>query len=388
MLKPTFGLFMAIRYGLRQQNRKIFRSIRPPYVLLPNHVSYWDPVFIGFFVPAPVYFVTSDRQFRGKLWGSILRFVGAIPKSKAISDFETVKSIFEVTKRGGVIGIFPEGRRNWDGHSLPPLYATAKLIRALKLPVIVPTLKGAFLSRPRWSQVRRKGRVTLEFRLGFTPEELKSMGTGEIYQKIEELLEYDEYQYQRESMIRFRSRNKAQGMDLVLFTCQSCEEIGTISSHRSELRCGNCGYTVEIDGFGFFMPPSRFETIRDWNLWQLDLLREKLSRGPDRGSDPLLSDGPVWLYRGFKRDTMVRVALGTLVLESNRAVFASANERFEFGLDGVSGINVQTHEEMEFYHEESLYHFQFVEAVSGYKWMMAINMLKGVDIFAVDPAAI
>ena len=386
VVRATLGSFLVLRFGLHARNRILLRKIRPPYVLLPNHVSYWDPVFVGFFVPDLVYYVTSDRQFRGKLWGRLLSLVGTIPKSKEISDFETVRSIFSVKKKGGVIGIFPEGRRNWDGHSLPPLYVTAKLLRALRLPVIVPIIKGAFLALPRWSDTPKKGKVTVDFQMGFTPEDLGRMSVDEIYQKIGSLLEYDEYSHQRKNMIRYRGRNRAQGLELAIFVCQACNEIGRLRSRGNSFACDACAHTVSVTEYGFFSLNSRFESVREWNIWQLSRLEEVVTASDD--DSPILVDGPVWIYKGYRSDAMIDRELGTLSLFRSRVIFeGKSGSTTEFPISSIAGVNVQTHEEMEFYHGGLLVHFQFVEPVSGYKWMMAINTLRGVNIFAV-PAAI
>ena len=47
---------------------------------------------------------------------------------------------------GGVIGVFPEGKRNWDGRTDQLLFATAKLVEHLKVPVVTALLQGAHLS--------------------------------------------------------------------------------------------------------------------------------------------------------------------------------------------------------------------------------------------------
>jgi len=58
----------------------------------------------------------------------------------------------------------------------------------------------------------------------------------------------------------------------------------------------------------------------------------------------------------------------------------AANETIVHPLEEVHGINVQVKEIVEYYHEESLYVFRFEEPwVSGYKWMTAVNLLKGKE---------
>ncbi len=388
-LKLTFGAWLVARYRLRGRNLSLFDSISPPYLVLPNHVCFWDPFFVGYFVPDPIYFVTSDRQFRNRAVRTLLGLVGAIPKSKAISDVETVKSIFEVRKKGGVIGVFAEGRRNWDGHSLPPLFATAKLAKALRIPVVVPIIQGAFLALPRWSRKRRKGPVTVDFRLGLSVEELSRLSVDEVHQRISGLLLYDESDYQRKHMNRYRSRRRADGLNLALFVCQSCSAIGALETDRHVLRCRACGCTVTYTEYGFF-GGGRFGTIREWNLWQIDRIEKYFAeRRSDANDEPLYSDGPAWMLTGYKRETMRRSAYGSLTLYPERLLFDSRRDgTFEFPISEITGVNIQTEERMEFYHRDRLYSFRFRDEVSGYKWMVSINLLKGIDVFLVDPTAV
>ncbi len=389
-LKYTLGIFLTKRYGLRSENIEIFDSVKPPYVLLPNHVCFWDPFFIANFVPDPVYYVISDLWLRMPLFRFLLGLVGAIPKSKAISDFETVRSIFNVKKKNGVIGIFPEGRRNWDGHTMPTLYATTKLIKALRLPVVVPILKGAFLALPRWCRKYRKGPVTVEFKFGFTSEEIKSMSVDEIYEKLSKILEYDEWEYQRNHMIPYKSRVRAERIELAIFVCQSCKAIGTLRSGGSTISCKQCGHQVEYSEYGFFEEVkggNRFETVRDWNLWQIAHL-EKLFEQHKRSQmdEPVFSDGPVWVWMGYKRNPMKKFKVGTLTLYADRLEFSPMQDgSIVFPIDEIKGVNVQNKEKMEFYCNEHLYSFHFTDpSVSGFKWLASLNMLRGIDALKAD----
>lgn len=394
-LKLTLGTWLIRRYRLSVEHREVIESLEPPYLLLPNHVSFWDPFFVGYLSPYPVYWVTSDRQFRNRLLKSLLGLVGAIPKSKGIADLETIRKIFDVKRHGGVIGIFPEGRRNWDGHTLPLIYPTAKLVKSLKIPVVVPILKGAFLTLPRWSRVRRKGAVTVEYRSGPGAEELASMSVDEVFERLSALVDHDEWRFQRERMIPLKGRRRADGLERSIFLCQSCEEIGTLASDGNRLNCRQCGKSVEVTEYGFFDGSSRFETIREWNLWQLECLRSRLSScaeavsPQDTTAEPCLSDGPATVHTGYRSKEMKRLTRGRCALYPDRLqIDGTDGDRYDFPLARVSGVNVQNKEQLEFYYGDSLYNFVFDQSVSGYKWMIAIRMLQGAAEDTVDLSSI
>ena len=106
-------------------------NLKPPFVLIPNHQGFWDPFLAAVYFKDPVYYITSDAVFRSRLFGFLLNFLGAIPKTKSQSDLDALKNIFEIKEDGRSIGIFAEGQRTWDGLTLPVIKSTSKLIRML-----------------------------------------------------------------------------------------------------------------------------------------------------------------------------------------------------------------------------------------------------------------
>ena len=386
-IRHTLVLYLALRYRVRAENKRLIKNIEAPYAIFPNHVGLWDPFLVGFHVPDLIQYVVSDYQFRIPIMKFLLSLVGAIPKSKAISDFETVRNIFRVKQSKGVIGIFPEGMRTWDGCNLPPLYATSKLIKALKIPVVVPILKGAYLVLPRWARNRSRGNLTIEYKQGFTAEEIKRMDVDEIHQRLCELIRYNEWEHQREKMHKYRGRTRAEYIELVLFTCPECNSLGTMRSQQNGLRCEICGYSVIYNTFGFFDNAAdpgalvAFDNVRDWNVWQLSHLSTAVKKMKSDGKDtPLFADERCVVWRGHRREPMQRYSAGRAVLFADRIEIQTADDAIVHPIGDVHGINVQLKEVVEYYHDEALYMFRFEDPwVSGYKWMTAVNLLKGKD---------
>lgn len=388
-LKLTLGRFLIRRYRLRAENLDYLKSLKPPYFVLPNHVSFWDPFIVANFVPEPVNWVVSDVQFRRAIMRLVLGLVGSIPKTKAVSDFETVRNIYRVIKGGGVIGIFAEGRRNWDGHSMPPLLSAAKLIKALKVPVVVPILKGAFLTLPRWAAATRNGQIVVEFRNGLSQEEINHMSVEEIYARLSERLEYDEMEFQKKEMIRFKSKRSAEGVERALYVCPECRSIGSLRSSKMQVRCVNCSFDVMYSEYGFFEkragePP--FRTVRDWSLWQVEYLRTYLLDDGGEADAELFSENEVTIWKGYRRDPLQKLVSGELKLTCDGVeCIPKGAEPVVFPIDKITGVNVQLGEYIEFYQGESMYSVRFAEPwASGLKWMVGINILKGIDVFSPE----
>ncbi|UCM87124.1 lysophospholipid acyltransferase family protein [Streptomyces marincola] len=81
-----------------------------PVILAVNHAHNVDgPVLMGT-APRPVHFLVKREAFAGPL-GTFLRGIGQIPLDRAGTDRAAVSSALAVLDAGGVLGIFPEGRR-------------------------------------------------------------------------------------------------------------------------------------------------------------------------------------------------------------------------------------------------------------------------------------
>lgn len=384
-LRLTLGRWLVRRYNIRAENAELFGSLQAPYLILPNHMSFWDPFCTSTYVPDPVYYVTSDANFRSPVLRFLLGLVGSIPKTKQMSDLETIKHILRIRDAKGVVGIFPEGRRSWDGHTLPLLYSTAKLIKMLKIPVVTAVFKGAYLSLPRWTKRSRRGEVMLSFSLTLTAKECASLGADEIFDRITSALEFDEFAWQRGRMIPFRGTKPAENLELTLFACPACGGIGTLRSGGETLACTACGHAVRYTEYGFFEPGSgalHHDSVRSWNLWQQEhLARYIAERYAARDGLPVLRDGNTLLLTGYKSAPLKKAFFGEIVLYTDRIEFVPLRRpKLVFPLDQVAGMNVQNNERLEFYSGGTLFRFHFASRrVSSYKWVSACSALREIS---------
>ncbi len=81
-----------------------------PVVLAANHVGVIDGPMLAVFAPRPVHALTKREMFSGRL-GGFLRLSGQVPLDRFRTDVAAARSCLRVLRDGGVIGIFPEGRR-------------------------------------------------------------------------------------------------------------------------------------------------------------------------------------------------------------------------------------------------------------------------------------
>lgn len=352
-----------------------------PIIFLGNHTSVIDPFIAAVFVPRFIQYVASDSQFRSPFMAFILGLEGTIPKTKAVSDLETVKQIAGVKREGRVIGIFPEGQSGWDGHTLPIVPATDKLVKSLKIPVYVALIQGAFFSWPRWARGLRRGRIVIRYRCIIAKDEARSLSVDEVRDRIRDALEFDSSEYQRSQKTRFASPRRAEYLERALFVCPSCERLFTLHSDRDVLRCRSCGNAVRFGGNTFFRrlepgsPEPRFRTIRAWNLWQRTVyerwLRERLASAAP--STALLTEDDLEVRTGFK--TAKPRVLGRCRVElTPRRLILRLPDEVAIPIEAVEGLNVQNNEHLEFYHHRRMYRLSPVDPrINMYKWDLAIR---------------
>lgn len=384
ILKAIIGKFLAKKLNLEYECDGI-DGIEPPYLLFANHTNFYDPFILAYKIPYPVRFVTSDEFFRNPLLRFLLYLVGAIPKTKAMSDSITVKSIIKAKKGKRVIGIFPEGKRNWDGTTLPVLYPTSKLVKNLKIPVVVAVMEGAGLSYPRWANRSRTGKISVRIWKLLDQTQTENMTTDEIHNAIQAAIKHDESQWQKINMIPFglHSKHLAERLELLLYVCPQCNSIGTLFSKGNIFGCNSCGLKYIYDEYGFFRKEDNgkeviFDTVRSWNVWQKQFMRSFLTEGSNGIDRPFFQDFSVFVRTGKRLKKLKKFNFGHISLFRDRICFNTlAGEKYSFPLNEINGINTQYNDQFEFYRNGTLYRFAFkFKNISAHKWAESINILK------------
>ena len=380
IIKPVLRLWLEKQFSLEANIPDEVRNLEPPYLILPNHQGFWDPFMAGIYIKHQIFYIASDAVFRSPFFKFLMLLLGAIPKTKAQSDIDALKNIIRIKDRGGIIGIFPEGRRTWDGVTLPLVYSTSKLIRMLKVPVVTVVFKGGFFSQPRWGFHIQKGKVLMDYKVLFSGDELKGMKVDEIHRKLAGALFFDEIEYQKKEASEFKGRKSAEYLEQVLYTCPSCKKIGAMYSEGKIFYCTECGYELKYNSLRSFESSKNdviFDNIRDWNRWQQENLY-KLLDNPINGGNVLIRDENLVFQTGYKSNKLKYLTSGSLNLTSV-AITIKDNSGIIvklFPLDQITGLNIQNKERLEFYHEGTMYTIKGrSKRFSAYKWLTAFEYL-------------
>jgi len=81
------------------------------FLVIPNHLSYFDPPLIAAFLPVDMAYMAKASLFRVPIVGSVIKAFGAFPVKNTGSDMSAVKLAIRILKGGKSLTMFPEGRR-------------------------------------------------------------------------------------------------------------------------------------------------------------------------------------------------------------------------------------------------------------------------------------
>ncbi|MBW6515859.1 MAG: 1-acyl-sn-glycerol-3-phosphate acyltransferase [Candidatus Cloacimonetes bacterium] len=101
-------------------------------IIAANHISYFDPPFIGSILPQEIYYLAKYELFKNPIFGSILRFVNSIPVKRGVFDRKTIDRLKELLSQNKSILIFPEGSRK----SFTAKPGIGILVHEMKVPIL------------------------------------------------------------------------------------------------------------------------------------------------------------------------------------------------------------------------------------------------------------
>lgn len=86
-----------------------------PVILTANHSSYLDPIFVGVASPRRGRYMAKVEVMRIPVVGQFFRVLGAFPVRRGEPDRQALKTALEVLRGGGLLVLFPEGKRAKEG---------------------------------------------------------------------------------------------------------------------------------------------------------------------------------------------------------------------------------------------------------------------------------
>ena len=135
-------------------------------VLVSNHLSFSDSIFLPLVVPRRVTFMAKSEYFtgrgiKGRLTASIFRGAGQVPvdRSGGRASHAALSTGMKALERGELLGIYPEGTRSPDGKLYRGRTGVARLALESGVPVIPVAMIDTEKVQPPGQVVPNIGRV-------------------------------------------------------------------------------------------------------------------------------------------------------------------------------------------------------------------------------------
>lgn len=156
---PMFVLAQALRVRFRIHVTGRERVQPGAAILVGNHLSMADPVIVGLANPWRLVFFTKIEAYRG-VTGVLLRSVGQIPLRRGDEESTrwALRMSHAVLDQGRKLGIYPEGTRSPDKHTLHRLHRRV-LVPILEANPDVPVHAMTIAYAPS-----RRGRIPVDLR--------------------------------------------------------------------------------------------------------------------------------------------------------------------------------------------------------------------------------
>lgn len=276
-LLMTIGLWVLgilnKKYGVEFEYDYEPRSIDgQPTVLLSSHASRLEFIYsIYGFGRKDINVVCGYQNILKRGLYPLFIRLGVISKYLYQPDFMCVKNMLRALKRGGAVGLFPEGIQSSSGSTHPINPATTRFIKSCKANVVVCTTRGAYLATTRYSKDRKRGYIGVSYRLLFTPQMLETLSEEQIYAMLLESISYNDLEYNKTARNKYVGKKpNAFGIDRILYTCPECGAENTLRVVGDTIHC-DCGFCARVneyydllDADGNVYP---FD-IDEWYKWQ------------------------------------------------------------------------------------------------------------------------
>ena len=108
-------------------------------IVAANHLSNWDPPFLGTFLQHEVCYMAKEELFKNPIFAAAIRALHVFPVKRGTADKTAIKHAVKLLKEGQCLGIFPEGTRSKTG-KIGKAEPGVALIAAMTKAPIVPAL--------------------------------------------------------------------------------------------------------------------------------------------------------------------------------------------------------------------------------------------------------
>ena len=346
-----YTAFFRFAHLLRRYRQRLhvddagIRNLKQPYIVLCNHESFYDFYYVKqlFKTVNPAY-VVNRHYISMPVIRTLAKKAGFIPKRLFRTDMITPVRILRTLKSGYPVIIFPEGRLSLTGRAYPIVEKSASFYQKLNTDLVLAKISGAYFANPKWRRRFFRSDISVSVERVIRSEEAKAMSESELNALIESTLAYDESERPQNT---YRQRNKAKGLESILYRCIDCGALYTTRGEGNELRCTACGAAHRLnESYRFADAPY---TIDAYYARIKTLEREELKN--------LHLETAVRTVVFHEKGRYKTRESGVCTLTSAGFSYRSGQKSFTIGFDALPALPFSCNEEFEVYHNDDLYYF-------------------------------
>jgi 1-acyl-sn-glycerol-3-phosphate acyltransferase len=129
-----------------------------PAIVVANHDSLSDPLFLGAALERPLHFLAKRELWANRVVGRLLDGLGGIPVERRRGDLTAVAALARVLERGDAVAIFPQGTV-LGGDERPWQRGAARLALTTGAPLVPVAIVGAADALRPGTRLPRRARV-------------------------------------------------------------------------------------------------------------------------------------------------------------------------------------------------------------------------------------
>jgi len=354
---------------------------KPPFVIVSNHGTFFDPWIIGYFSRYPFAIMCNDDAFRGSpITRWYLNSIGAFPKKKGASDFKAMKKTMSSLAAGRPVCIFPEGQTSWDGETQLLYKGIEKIIRHGRVPLVMVRMSGNFLTKPWWADRIRKGRIECLFKV-LSPDHIQSISENDLFLTMKAFIAHNDIKSHAAAGVFFGKGN-AEGLQRFVWICMNCESEDTLVMKGDTVRCRSCSASWSMNALCRLSPLKggirSFSDLHDWAQWHKIKVRSRIKAASPL--DVLATGSGIQMQSSISGAPFTDQGHGALILAKENLTFTTAKDRQcrVFSVAEIEDCVVQRADVFEIRHGPT-YHRFVLRGHSPMKWLYYCRYLRGYN---------